>query len=630
MDGDPLMAWKGGLFRTPVYPVARHPSFNNAPVAEHALGGPRGGPDHSNYDVWPTTTLWALQPPQGGNASHAWVGRNPPPKRGATPVRQESNVMPRHPARTMPVGSKQSMNAGRSAIDRRIPAQWQHTAVPHTSSLTPTPIQNTDGDPSSCHGSRQTELAAVRVAPAQDRGADFNPHEPVGRDFARLRSVSPSAFVTQQSDDEDDAWSDSSADSSCDVPLALLSAHTQADASLPAPQVYEQLRDDNTTRRDASPSPRAASSSTSSPAIERSPAPSLPANAKKILAYCPWSLREAYLLVFIITQLSPGQNDWESISDLYNYMLMGPDLHIWMLNTAYDLRVHGERQDEFWAQFWMLMWENKTRWDDSGRHRSERAKTFLQSVIDKAYRQTRPPERGDVSGVTSMQLLSSELAGMAHLFSEDRWYNVDFDESSPLRYDPSLAGALLTLTWAGVPSTHVGQSAALRPAAVEAFACLYGLLPTGPRYPLRAPWECWYRWNVRLWKTVSKNEDYTIDRSADGVIIIRRAGTTDTNLNVNPELAKAARNLASTAYSGVATATAGADAQTRRAPDENASVQRKVRFADVKNTPQRSSEQQTGAKVKTLDGTSQSSASKSCMKSRALCPTDIRTTTGKQ
>ncbi|TFY51815.1 hypothetical protein EVJ58_g10365 [Rhodofomes roseus] len=365
---------------------------------------------------------------------------------------------------------------------------------------------------------QQTELAAVRVAPAQDRGADFYPHEPVGRDFARLRSVSPSAFVTQQSDDEDDAWSDSSADSSCDVPLALLSAHTQADASLPAPQVYEQLRDDNTTRRDASPSPRAASSSTSSPAIERSPAPSLPANAKKILAHCPWSIREVYLLVFIITQLSPGQNDWESISDLYNYMLMGPDLHIWMLNTAYDLRVHGERQDEFWAQFWMLMWENKT----------------------------------------------------------------------------SLAGALLTLTWAGVPSTHVGQSAAMRPAAVEAFACLYGLLPTGLRYPLRAPWECWYRWNVRLWKTVSKNEDYTIDRSADGVIIIRRAGTTDTNLN--PEMAKAARNLASTAYSGVATATAGADAQTTRAPDGNTSVQRKVRFADVKNTPERSSEQQTGAK----------------------------------
>ncbi|KAH9916073.1 uncharacterized protein B0H18DRAFT_1039152 [Fomitopsis serialis] len=83
---------------------------------------------------------------------------------------------------------------------------------------------------------------------------------------------------------------------------------------------------------------------------------------------------------------------------------------------------------------------------------------------------------------------------MAQLFSADGWYNVPFPPP-PLTYDPAIVGDLWTNTWTMMQHTSLAQDGGLRQNAVKNFGRLYALI--GPRYQVRSPWECWYRWTVR-------------------------------------------------------------------------------------------------------------------------------------
>ena len=275
-------------------------------------------------------------------------------------------------------------------------------------------------------------------------------------------------------------------------------------------------------------------------------APPAPADPQaRILAERPWTLREAYLLVFVTTHcptVGPEREYWPAVCDLYNYMLMFPQLHAWASRTEAEAGLDREnstrRRHAFWAAFWKELcahWRGPYDVGPQATKLQHVADAFLAMCVGKADEVERAgtPTAAlwNVAGGAGEEAVAAgggdqhkDKGQMLRSMSgftpgADGWYDVAFP---PL---PHVYDSMHTQPWAGVWDelihSPMGADFRMRRSTVEAFGRVYELL--GPRYPRRTPWECWHRWAVPITK-VSKGEDYTIEHLPNKSIVVRAVG----------------------------------------------------------------------------------------------------------
>ncbi|EPS99941.1 hypothetical protein FOMPIDRAFT_91243 [Fomitopsis schrenkii] len=310
--------------------------------------------------------------------------------------------------------------------------------------------------------------------------------------------------------------------------------------------------------------------------------PPEPADKARLLANRPWTVRETYLLAFVATLCplaGPPDEYWPAVCDLYNYMLMFPQLHAWVARTEADEGLDQEdaprKRHAFWEAFFRELcahWRGSYDVGPQSTKLQHVADAFLAMCVGKAREEMEVNSptgslwnvaggaRDESAGPSGGEQCEWQILGSKGAFipGKDGWYDAAFPPP-PLVYNPSRARPWIDI-WRELIRSPMGTDFRMRHSTVELFGRVYELL--GPLYLRRTSWECWYRWAVPKTK-VSEGKDCTIEHAWNGSIVIRSVSdrTAERHRETESWAVESHRTAASRGQSAVVNATSGASAQ---------------------------------------------------------------------